>query len=132
MPCDPRNAYIVYDGDCPFCSRYVQLLRLRDIIGQVALVSARDSHPIVRYLTQEGYDLNREMVFVWRGKIYSGGECMLQLALLSTPSNVFNRMNSFLFCNPKVARGAYPFLRGLRNLSLFLLGRKQIPPTADR
>ena len=25
------DAWLVYDGDCPFCSRYVQYLRLREV-----------------------------------------------------------------------------------------------------
>ncbi|MFT5932039.1 MAG: putative DCC family thiol-disulfide oxidoreductase YuxK, partial [Hyphomonas sp.] len=43
---DP-GTFIVYDGDCPFCSEYVKLLRLRDAIGPVSLVNAREDHPAV-------------------------------------------------------------------------------------
>ena len=34
--------WLVYDGDCPFCSRYVQLLRIREAVGPLRLVNARD------------------------------------------------------------------------------------------
>ena len=41
------SAWIVYDGDCPFCARYVRFVRLRDTIGHVALVNARDGGALV-------------------------------------------------------------------------------------
>ena len=49
-PVTPRpepQAWIIYDGQCPFCSRYVRLVRLRDSLGQVELVDARNGGPIV-------------------------------------------------------------------------------------
>jgi len=47
-------AWIVYDGDCPFCSRYVRLVRLRDAIGPVALVNARDGGELVDEIRAAG------------------------------------------------------------------------------
>ena len=41
------DAWLVYDGDCPFCSRYVQYLRLRQAAGPVRLVNAREGGPLV-------------------------------------------------------------------------------------
>ena len=38
---------IVYDGQCPFCSRYVELVRLRQSLGQVRLINAREGGPLV-------------------------------------------------------------------------------------
>jgi predicted DCC family thiol-disulfide oxidoreductase YuxK len=32
---------IVYDGECMFCTRYVTLMGLRDLVGDVELVDAR-------------------------------------------------------------------------------------------
>ncbi len=60
--------------------------------------------------------------------IYSGGECINRLALMSTQSGLFNRLNAALFSSPKFSRIAYPFLRCGRNLALKALGRKQIRP----
>jgi predicted DCC family thiol-disulfide oxidoreductase YuxK len=33
-------ALLYYDGDCPFCSRYVRWLRLQRAVGSVHLVNA--------------------------------------------------------------------------------------------
>ena len=47
MTLDSLPTTIVYDGDCPFCSRYVALVRLREAVGQVVLANARDGGPVV-------------------------------------------------------------------------------------
>ena len=36
---------IFYDGQCPFCRRYVRLLELRSEIGDIALIDARSDDP---------------------------------------------------------------------------------------
>jgi predicted DCC family thiol-disulfide oxidoreductase YuxK len=121
-------AYVVYDGECPFCSSYVKLLRLREAVGPVVLLNAREDHPVVRQVEEHGVVLDQEMALVMGGEIYSGGECLNRLALMSTQSGLFNRLNVALFSSPKFSKLAYPFLRGGRNLALKALGRKQIRP----
>ena len=46
---------VVYDGDCPFCSAYARLTRLRQR-HEVDLVDAREAPELVGRLRQQGYD----------------------------------------------------------------------------
>ncbi len=48
------DLFIVYDGECPFCSRYVALQRLRESIGKVSMVNARDHLPDVAAAKKPG------------------------------------------------------------------------------
>ena len=116
-------AYIVYDGQCPFCSRYVALVRLRESVGPVELVNAREAHPIVDVVKRRGVVLNEEMALVMNDEVYSGAECITRLALMSTPSGLFNRVNAMVFSSRARSRFMYPFMRAGRNLLLKLLGR---------
>ena len=127
---DP-GTYIVYDGECPFCSRYVKLLRLRDAVGHVTLVSARDDHPAVRYAMAQGINLDQEMALILHGEIHSGPDCMHRLALMSTGAGPFNAVMARIFASRRAARLLYPPLRAGRNLTLKLLGRRPIAETAD-
>jgi len=122
------TTYVVYDGECPFCSSYVKLLRLREAVGPVVLLNAREDHPVVRQVEEHGVVLDQEMALVMGNEIYSGGECINRLALMSTGSGFFNRINAALFSSPTFSKFAYPFLRSGRNLALKVLGRKQIRP----
>lgn len=128
----PPSTWIVYDGQCPFCSRYVQLVRLRETLGQVRLIDARKGGPEVEEVRRAGLDLDEGMVLKWDGRLYHGAECINMLALLSTPSSGFNRVNAALFRSPTASRLLYPVLRAGRNAVLRMLGRSKIEPQASR
>lgn len=123
---DTRDNWLLYDGECPFCSRYVRWVRLSDAVGKIRLIDARDESPERRFVRAAGMDLNEGMVLNLNEQLYHGNECLHRLALLSTPVGVFNRVNAWLFRSPRISRVAYPILRAGRNLTLFMLGRKPI------
>ena len=123
-------SYIVYDGECPFCSRYVKMLRLRDTIGPVELVNARSTHPVVEFLRARQVDLDNGMAFVYNGAVAVGDECIYKIALLSTASDRFNRLNRWIFRSETRSRLVYPVLRCGRNTTLRLLGRRKIGRSA--
>lgn len=118
--------YVVYDGQCPFCSRYISLLRLRDTLGHVELVDAREGGPAVDEVTASGLDLDDGMVLKMNGRLYHGDECMHRLALLSSSSTAFNRINKAIFRSPTMSRILYPMLRSGRKAVLRMLGRPML------
>ena len=117
---------IVYDGACPFCRRYVRLLRLRRAIGEVRLVDARMGGLEVQRITECGLSLDDGMVLITGGEFHSGAEAIRRLALLSTRNDSFNRFNYWLFQSGSRSRALYPLLRGGRNLALRMLGRSRL------
>jgi len=123
---DEPGTFVVYDGDCPFCAEYVKLLRLREAVGAVTLVNARDDHPAVDYARARGVDLNQEMALILHGELHSGADCMHRLALMSTGAGAFNAVMARIFASRRLARLLYPALRAGRNLTLRLLGRRPI------
>lgn len=120
------GTFIVYDGECPFCSQFVRLLKLREAIGPVTLLNARNEHPIVDRVRAAGVDLDQEMALVMGGTIHAGAECINRLALMSTASGPFNAVNAWIFSSPRRAQVLYPIMRAGRNATLRLLGRSQI------
>lgn len=113
------GARIYYDAKCPFCARYTALLRLRESVGDVEMIDARGMPD-----PPEGIDSG--MVLDLDGRRFIGAEAMHRLALLSTGSGWFNRLNAWLFSVPLLAAVVYPILRAGRAVTLFALGRDRI------
>jgi predicted DCC family thiol-disulfide oxidoreductase YuxK len=123
---DDPDAWLVYDGECPFCSRYVRYVRLRTAVGKLHLVNAREGGPLVDEMVQAGLDLDEGMVLKMGGRYYHGADCIHALALLSSGSDAFNRINAAIFRSSALARALYPILRAGRNAVLRGLGRTKI------
>jgi predicted DCC family thiol-disulfide oxidoreductase YuxK len=119
--------WVVYDGLCPFCSSYVMLYRIRELVKKVHLIDARDSEDgLVRELSRQGFDLNEGMAVKWNGRFYYGGDCLHILALLGSESSFFNRLNRWVFSRRRLSRALYPILVAGRKLTLRILGRPAI------
>lgn len=126
-PAPQEGPLVVYDGECPFCAAYVRMTRLRESAGPVMLVDARaGAHPVLDEIRAQGLDLDRGMVVKMDGRLYHGDAAMTALALMTTPSGVFNRAMRALFRKPGLARVIYPPMVAGRNLTLRLLGRRPI------
>ena len=125
------EAWLVYDGQCPFCSAYVRYVRVRDSVGRLHLVDARQAHPIADEACALGFDLDQGMVLKLGDRFYHGADCINVLALLSTGSGPFNRLNGAIFRSPTASRLLYPVLRAGRNLALRLLGRDTLASSAS-
>ena len=125
-----EGAWLLYDGECPFCSRYVKLVRFREAVGRVRLIDARQDSALLAEIAAANLNLDEGMVLKLNGRYYHGAECIHTLALLSTPSTMFNRLNIAIFRAPTLARLLYPLLRAGRNTVLRLLGRSKINVTA--
>jgi predicted DCC family thiol-disulfide oxidoreductase YuxK len=116
---------IVYDGDCPLCSAYVGMARLKKAVGTPTLVNARERPDLVEALAESGISLDEGMAVYHQGKTYAGGEAMHVLALLTTPVGVANRLTAALLGRRGLAIWVYPLLRSGRNLLLRLRNRPQ-------
>ena len=125
-PAGSPSITLVYDGECPVCSAYSQMTRIRDDLGGMVLVDARAPSPVLDEITAAGLDMDEGMVLKVGDQLFFGADAVHMLALLSTRQGWLNRMNRMLFGSPALARVAYPVARSMRNLLLRLLGRGRI------
>lgn len=116
---------VVYDGECPFCSAYAKMLRLKDSYD-VELIDARGDHPIIDEITALKLDLDEGMVVKLDGQIYHGDTAVNRLAILTDERGVFRKLGKWVFANETRSRVLYPFLRAGRNGTLWLLRFKKI------
>lgn len=121
---------IFYDGQCPFCARYVALLRLRQAVGPVGLVDLREDTAARTELEAAGMVLDQGMVIDLEGHRLHGADAVHALALLSSPSGLVNSLNARLFASEWLTRLIYPLMRAGRNATLLLLGRQPLAAAA--
>ncbi|MCR9276351.1 MAG: DUF393 domain-containing protein [Pseudomonadaceae bacterium] len=121
---------LIYDGECPFCRRYVAFVRLNENYA-VELVDARAHPGLYQELLSLGFDLDEGMVMETNDERYHGDECLQRLAMLTSRSGLLNRLNAWVFRSPQRSRVIYPWMVRGRNLVLRLLGTRLLGEERD-
>ena len=117
---------LVYDKQCPVCDYYCQVVRIRETVGELKLMDARESSAVMDEITSRGLDIDQGMVLKMGGRLYYGSDAIHALALISGRSGIFNRLNYWMFKSRTLSRIFYPVLRFFRNLLLKFLRRTKI------
>lgn len=117
---------LVYDRECPACNAYCQVVRIREGVGELRIVDAREYSEVMDEITSQGHDLDQGMVLKMGGQLYYGADAMNALALIGSRSGIFNRLNYWIFRSKTASAILYPVLRFFRNLLLKVLGKTKI------
>ncbi len=117
---------LVYDKQCPACDYYCQVVRIRETVGELKLMDARKSSAVMDEITSRGLDIDQGMVLRMGDRLYYGSDAIHALALISSRSGVFNRLNYWMFKSRTLSHFFYLILRFFRNLLLKLLRRTKI------
>lgn len=116
-----KTALLVYDGECPVCRNYVKYIRISELVDQFTLINGRENHPVIEEINQRNIDLNEGIVLKLDDVYYHGDEAMHVLALISSRSGLFNKINHAIFKSPRMSKLLYPLMRGGRNCLLKIL-----------
>jgi len=120
----PGN-FVLYDGECPVCSRYVALTRLRESRPDFKLLDARKEPTLVEFYRRKGIEINDMMVVQLAGETpLVGGAAMVYLNAAADRSARLSRF--MLRVPPSVIVKIYPGLVIARKVLLKLLGRELI------
>ena len=117
---------LIYDQECPLCRAYSRAVRIRQSVGELQLINAREDSAVMRELTALGVDLDQGMVLKLDSSIYYGADAIYMLSLLSSRNNLFNKLNYYLFKSQTLSKWLYPALRFGRNTLLTLLRKRKI------
>ena len=120
-----KNVEIYYDGDCPFCTYFVILSKLKKKY-KVSIKNLRIFPDKVKEFKKKSYDVNEGMVVIFENKIYHGHEAVYIITKLSDKRYFSSILYKILFPNMLITNIFYPFLRLFRNITLKILRRKKI------
>ena len=118
-----ESAVILYDGECPVCGEYLNLLRLRELVDEVQLVNARERPDLVEQLRAVGYEINDGIVLAHEGGIVYGASALSVIAQLGESKRTINRASAAIFRVPLLGEIFYVVLKAGLKLLLLLLGR---------
>jgi predicted DCC family thiol-disulfide oxidoreductase YuxK len=121
-----KPVILVYDKQCPLCDNYCKLIRIRESVGELVLIDARTNSNIMEEITQANLDIDQGMVLKFDDNLYYGADAIHVLAMISSPSGIFNRLNYWYFKSKFIAKYSYPIMRSIRNLLLKALSVTKI------
>lgn len=124
-----EDVWFVYDGDCPLCLMGATHFRIKQAVGNLHVLDAReagDTHPLMQEINAHGLNLDQGMVLKMGGRLYQGADALHVVALIGTSTGWFNRLNAVLFRSEKISRLCYPSMKAARNLALAIKGVPQI------
>jgi predicted DCC family thiol-disulfide oxidoreductase YuxK len=117
---------IIYDQECPFCSDFVQILRIKSAGNEVELINARETSTDIISELSAKYNLDEGMVVKIDDAEYYGDQAALILAVLSTTNTYRGKLYQLILRNKRLASFSYPVLVALRKLYFKLIGKKFI------
>lgn len=117
---------LIYDRECPACDNYCQVVRIRESVGQLRILNAREDSPELREITAAGLDIDDGMVLKVGAQLYYGADAIHALAMMSSKRGWFNRLNHLIFRSRRLSRWLYPVLVRCRLVLLKLLRKSRI------
>ncbi len=119
-----QDAFLLYDGECPFCSFYARKSGFKTQTGRpLTLIDANRAPDLIAELRAGGCEVEEGMVLVLDGRRYQGASAMTALEAMASATGWFNGLAKWFASNPKRVRIFYPWLRRLRGVARWVKGR---------
>lgn len=113
---------IYYDKDCPFCSKYAQLIKLKKE-HTINILNARESKEKINYFRAIDFDINEGIILQCDDKkIYQGVEAIVFLDNLSEKKMFFSSFYSYIINTKIFKRYLYPTIKAIRKVILKIAG----------
>ena len=120
----PDKSLFIYDGDCPFCNHFAQLLELKCSLSNLEILDGRENLPLLTKLYNRGYDLNKGAILIRNENIIHGANAINWICSeIKEPSDSLLELLRILFTSNKRTNLLFPLLLWGRRLSLTLKGK---------
>lgn len=110
----------IYDGQCPFCNQFAELLELKSNLPNIQVKNARENPSEV----PQGYDMDvMGAILLVDGKMMTGANAINWIcSQIKDPSNSMLKVLSVVFTSSQRTKWVFPFLLIARRISLFYKG----------
>ena len=113
----------IYDGECPFCNHFAELLEIKSRIKNISILDGRKNPELIRELLKKGYDLDKGAILLKGKEIFHGANAINTICnLINQPSSKLLEILSTTFKSKKRTKFIFPFLVTARRLALISKG----------
>jgi len=110
---------LYYDGDCPFCNRYADILKLKKCFD-IKILDARVDKSWKE--CKEGIILDDGVILIYNGKCFQGVEAIDMLLNICKYEGVFFSLQKFIFSNKFLGNVVYACFKFFRKVALAIKG----------
>ena len=119
-----NKSLFIYDGECPFCNYFAELLELKSCLPELEILDGRKNLALLSKLYKQGYDLNKGAILIQNENIMHGAAAINWIcSKVKEPSDSMLEVLRIIFTSTKRTNFLFPFLLWGRRLSLTLKGK---------
>ena len=120
---DESTLIFIYDGQCPFCNHFAELLELKSKIKNLSITDGRKNPELIKDLLKKGYDLDRGAILLKDKEILHGASAINTICKhIKEPSSKLLEILSTAFKSSKRTKFIFPFLLIARRFALISKG----------
>ena len=117
------NYTFIYDGECPFCNHFAELLEIRSKITNIRILDGRKNITLINSLLEKGYDIDKGAILLKDENIFHGAEAINTICKqINNPSSSLLLLLSKVFKSTKRAKVLFPLLVTARRFALISKG----------
>ena len=117
------NYTFIYDGKCPFCNHFAELLEIKSKISNIKILDGRKNLSLINSLFEKGYDLDKGAILLKDKEIFHGAEAINTICRqINNPSSNLLILLSRLFKSNNRTKVLFPLLVRERRFALISKG----------
>ena len=117
------NYTFIYDGECPFCNHFAELLEIKSKITNLKILDGRKNLILINSLLDKGYDLDKGAILLKDEDILHGAEAINTICKeIRSPSSSLLLVLSRVFKSNKRTKVFFPLLVRARRFALISKG----------
>ena len=113
----------IYDGECPFCNHFAELLEVKSEIKNLQILDGRKNLDVINSLLENGYDLDKGAILLKDDHIFHGAKAINTICMeINNPSGSLIKLLSNIFKSNKRTQFFFPLLIRARRFALISKG----------
>jgi len=117
------NYTFIYDGECPFCNHFDELLEIKSKINNIKIIDGRKNLTLIKSLLEKGYDLDKGAILLKDENIFHGADAINTICKqINYPSSSLLLLLSRVFKSNQRTKVIFPLLIRARRFALMSKG----------